>query len=427
MGLRFRRSVKILPGVRLNFSTGGISTTIGPRGASISIGPRGSFMNLGLPGTGLSYRSRLTSGETDSVEIVDEPLYLSPRSGSRWKKQKEREALRDLAQDLHSEREAQLLALRSILRNRSQESVDWPEEYGSLGPYQERPFIPPPETVTPDQVREEVCSANRLQPWVATALAAIACAALAPQLWIRVPSMMVAIYFCFQAIRVVRMRPEAAAELLAARQEEHARGSEAARVEHGQEEAVRARRHDHEEALRTRVREAVVKDDAEILASVLEVELSNEDVPLPLEFDLEFDGVHKVEIEVALPTLDAVPLTISSVTKTGKFSERKMAQRDRVDLYKDLCAGLALRLVHEVLRVLPFVEHVGLRGMIAGPDPATGQLSRYVALRLATDRTTFLALSLDNVDPSQALSHLQGEMKATRDGTLQPLEESHED
>jgi hypothetical protein len=158
---------------------------------------------------------------------------------------------------------------------------------------------------------------------------------------------------------------------------------------------------------------------------VLEVELSNEDVPLPLEFDLEFDGVHKVTIEVALPTLDAIPLTVSSITKAGKFSERKMAQRDRTDLYKDVCAGLAMRLVHEVFRVLPFVEHVALRGMISAPDLATGQPSRYAALQLATDRAPFLAVSLDHVDPSQALTHLGGEMKATRGGTLQPLEAPH--
>jgi restriction system protein len=158
---------------------------------------------------------------------------------------------------------------------------------------------------------------------------------------------------------------------------------------------------------------------------VLEVELSNEDVPLPLEFEIEFDGVRRVQIEVTMPTLDTIPLTVSSVTKAGKFSERNMAQRDRVDLYKDVCAGLALRLVHEVFRVLPFVEHVGLRGMIEAPDPATGQAAHFVVLRLATERTPFLALSLDNVDPSEALAHLGGEMKATREGNLQPLGDLH--
>lgn len=422
MGLRFRRSVKIMPGVRLNFSARGMSTTIGPRGASVNLGSRGAFLNLGLPGTGLSYRSQLTGGDSASTPPADEPLHLSPRSAARWRKQQERETLRALAQDLHAEREAQLLALRNILRNRSQETVDWVEEYGSHGEYQQRPFTPPPETITADQVSQEVRAANPLRPWVVSALAAFACAALAPQLWLRIPALAIGAYFGFQTFRLVRMRPAAATELLAERQDEHARITENARMDHEREEALRASRHEGEEALRARVREAVITGDAEILAYLLEVELSNEDVPLPVEFDIEFDGVRRVQLDMELPSLDAIPLTNSTVTKTGKFSERKMAQRDRGDLYKDVCAGLALRLVHEVFRVLPFVEHVGLRGMVSAPDPATGQPSRYVALQLATDRTPFLALSLDKVDPSQALTHLGGEMKSRRDGTLQPLE-----
>ncbi|MBK1656531.1 DUF4236 domain-containing protein [Allochromatium vinosum] len=59
MGFRFRRSIKLAPGVRLSFSTRGAGLSLGPRGASVSIGQRGIYGNLGLPGTGLSYRERL--------------------------------------------------------------------------------------------------------------------------------------------------------------------------------------------------------------------------------------------------------------------------------------------------------------------------------------------------------------------------------
>ncbi|XEI31260.1 DUF4236 domain-containing protein [Aeromonas veronii] len=59
MGFRFRKSIKILPGVRLNLSNGSPSLSVGRRGASITFGSRGTYANLGLPGTGLSYRTRL--------------------------------------------------------------------------------------------------------------------------------------------------------------------------------------------------------------------------------------------------------------------------------------------------------------------------------------------------------------------------------
>ncbi|MDF7676643.1 DUF4236 domain-containing protein [Neisseriaceae bacterium ESL0693] len=56
MGWRFRKSIKVLPGVRINIGKQGItSATIGRRGASINIGKKGTSANLGIPGTGLSY------------------------------------------------------------------------------------------------------------------------------------------------------------------------------------------------------------------------------------------------------------------------------------------------------------------------------------------------------------------------------------
>lgn len=59
MGFRFRKSISILPGVRVNLSNGIPSLTVGPRGASVSFSRRGTYANLGVPGTGLSYRTRL--------------------------------------------------------------------------------------------------------------------------------------------------------------------------------------------------------------------------------------------------------------------------------------------------------------------------------------------------------------------------------
>jgi hypothetical protein len=59
---RFRKSVKIAPGVRLNFSRSGVSTTVGVRGLSVNTGRRGTYLNAGIPGTGIRSRSRLGGG-----------------------------------------------------------------------------------------------------------------------------------------------------------------------------------------------------------------------------------------------------------------------------------------------------------------------------------------------------------------------------
>lgn len=59
MGFRFSRRITVLPGVRVNLGMRGASLSVGPRGASVTMGKKGVYGNVGLPGTGLSYRSRL--------------------------------------------------------------------------------------------------------------------------------------------------------------------------------------------------------------------------------------------------------------------------------------------------------------------------------------------------------------------------------
>jgi hypothetical protein len=61
MGLRFHRVFSVLPGVRINLSKSGLSTSVGPRGADVNIGRHGVTTNASLPGTGLSYRSKMGS------------------------------------------------------------------------------------------------------------------------------------------------------------------------------------------------------------------------------------------------------------------------------------------------------------------------------------------------------------------------------
>lgn len=59
MGFRFRKTVNLGKGLRLNLSKSGISTSVGPRGASMTFGKNGTYANLGIPGTGISYHQRI--------------------------------------------------------------------------------------------------------------------------------------------------------------------------------------------------------------------------------------------------------------------------------------------------------------------------------------------------------------------------------
>ncbi|AGK58941.1 hypothetical protein HYPDE_36348 [Hyphomicrobium denitrificans 1NES1] len=57
---RFRKTFSILPGVRINLSKTGVSSSIGGHGATVNVGKNGPMVTLGVPGTGLSYRTPIS-------------------------------------------------------------------------------------------------------------------------------------------------------------------------------------------------------------------------------------------------------------------------------------------------------------------------------------------------------------------------------
>lgn len=59
MGFRFRQVLRVFPGLRLNLSKSGVSTSLGGHGATVNLSKRGIRGTVGLPGSGLSYSKML--------------------------------------------------------------------------------------------------------------------------------------------------------------------------------------------------------------------------------------------------------------------------------------------------------------------------------------------------------------------------------
>lgn len=76
-GLRFRKSWGILPGVKVNLSKTGVSTSLGGHGATVNLGTRSRTATVGIPGTGLSYRMPLGSSFVVLVVIAVAVLGLA--------------------------------------------------------------------------------------------------------------------------------------------------------------------------------------------------------------------------------------------------------------------------------------------------------------------------------------------------------------
>jgi hypothetical protein len=76
MGFRFRKRIKILPGVWFNLSKSGISTSIGGKGLTINLRKGKTMTTASLPGTGLSYRTTSTSKPDDPAPSQAMPIWI---------------------------------------------------------------------------------------------------------------------------------------------------------------------------------------------------------------------------------------------------------------------------------------------------------------------------------------------------------------
>lgn len=72
MAWSYRRRIKIIPGVHLNFSKSGISTSIGVKGASVTLGKNGSYLNTSIPGLGIYSRQKLGGNNKPALQDVAE-------------------------------------------------------------------------------------------------------------------------------------------------------------------------------------------------------------------------------------------------------------------------------------------------------------------------------------------------------------------
>ncbi|ODB39972.1 hypothetical protein A9L43_15255 [Pseudomonas mosselii] len=75
MALRFRKSFKVAPGVRINLSKSGVSTSVGGKGLTANLSKRGTRVTAGIPGSGLSASKLYTSGKKGAVQAAPAPMW----------------------------------------------------------------------------------------------------------------------------------------------------------------------------------------------------------------------------------------------------------------------------------------------------------------------------------------------------------------
>ena len=437
MGFRFRKSVKIAPGIKLNLSKSGGSLSLGGRGATFNISSKGIRSTYSIPGTGISYVTQTSSGRSTNSSSS----YSSNRSAYKellmQQKEEEKQRLLQKAEEVYNLFQEKIDSLANILRDREKEPFDWESVATPRGKYQPEiykpsSFIEPEKTFSKETLRQEIRGKNS-RFYIIYFLVGLAFILLFQSFWASFSVLVLAAAsYAFERNRLDKLCNQ---RFQARLQEENDKFNrirqraykdyivkiELETAEHEKAEEERKQIWDNQEQCRERLRNAVNLQDPEPLAELLEIELSNEDLPIPLVFDIEFINVNLVSIFMELPELDVVPEEKMSLTKTGKLSARKMAQKDRFKIYSDICTGLTLRLIHETFRVIHSVNTVELHGLTEQVNTANGHPENITSLHIRISRQDFEQLNLDSLDPTSALTSSNGKFACSKKGELLPL------
>lgn len=427
MGLRFRTSFQLIPGLRLSLGSGGPRLNVGPRGLSLGIGRRSTRLNVGLPGTGISgsftllqhgeggragYRAAEAARRAELARLEAQRQADAALAALSAQVQVLNVAVAELAH---------IAALTSVLADRCPSPVSLMRQLEPSPPPAPQPFAP--TAFDPGPLRAQAARERPIWPWLALlALGAALSFGLLP--W---TSALVGLglHAGTALIGVLAQRLRASG-LVQQRAPAARRAHEAAEAErqhrHAAEQRAALEGHPRREATKAELRAALAEGRPGPLAALLEAELADEDFPVPIVVELELDGLRHASLALTLPELDDLPLHKPHLLPGRRVERRPIPPAERAALFDSLCSGVALRLIYEGFRVIPTLDSIELRGSFEAPAPggARGRQVEAIGLHVRVSRARFAALDLDGLPPS-ALLRAIGRFHCDADGALHAI------
>lgn len=394
MSLRFRKTITLAPGLRINLGARGVSLSAGPRGASVTLGRNGLFGNVGLPGTGLSYRTRLDGRrgsaadpddpEVDAPEAVQEVVPITATIGSDGALLLTDPAGAPLSADA---REAALRrnrsALTDLLERRARELNDWADRQirshlgtptlGSLT----APFVPAPFDL-PRPEKPDPAATGLLSSW-----------------------------FGGRERAEARYQEELAAYRAAisgwrAAEENHRVEQEAARARHQRWRG----------------------GDPAAGQGLFEDRLSAISWPRETLVSYQTSGA-ELQADVDLPEIEDMPAETARVLRDEmRVAMRPKGETERRLDYVTHVHSIGFRIAGEAFAAIPTLRSVLVSGFSQRQSRSTGRVEEEYLFSVRIDRDGWDRIDfshLDAIDPSDALARFDLRRDMTRTGVFRPI------
>lgn len=388
MALRFRKSIKLAPGIRMNFSKSGVSWTLGPKGASIGIGGRGAYLNSGIPGTGLYSRQKISTTQSGSHQGLSRAktemqITVSVNDDGTIAFRDEHgnpiiEPIIELAKKQHGE------MIRGLIQNKCDEINSQIEAVGKIHEYTSPP-------VSHKYIK------NDFKEWRPTEPVQ------------KVPGFLCRFFkSCVNRVAL-----------------NNARANEQYEKNLAEWMALKSE-HDNSELAIEGFYERLSNGDVEAIeqhfSSVLQ------DITWPNEtlvsFDMPSPGI--LTIDVDLPEIDDMPNKTASALQRGfKLTIKEMGPTQVQKLYMAHVHAVGFRIVGEAFAASPTIKEVVISAYSQRPEKATGRINDQYLFSAKIERSVWTEIDFENLsglDVVEAFSRFDLRRDMTRTGIFKPIE-----
>lgn len=398
--LRFRRSVRLAPGVRLNFSGSGISATVGGRGHSVNFGRRGTYLNAGIPGTGLYMRERIGGGGHKAPVRVSQPV----RRSAPQHVQMQVNIRLDESGVLHFEdgngnplpdnlikkaKTQQRDIIRGLLEKQAKDVND------AIGHVEDIGLETPGPTEAPRFEPRTFEHAEPQQPIP------------------RKPGILGWLFKAWVA-RTERLNDEAVVKFKADHDEWTKELQGFKFVETERKDYIERR----------------IKTEPFAMEEFLENSFHEIHWPVEVEASFELDkDPTLLYLDAHLPEPSKLPHQRASVSDSRwNVSIKELSDKDRQQLYVRYAHGVGFRLVGEAFAALQTVNQIVISSFAEQPDPATGAKKTVCLYSAKVTRDGWSKISfsdLKNVEPAAALGAFEIRRKLSAAGVFSAVEAFH--
>ncbi|ADU30019.1 DUF4236 domain-containing protein [Evansella cellulosilytica] len=411
MSFRFQKRVRVAPGVRLNFSKRGVSTSVGPRGSSLTLGKRGIYGNAGIPGTGLSYRTRIDkrNHSTRSERKMKHPNATSPTTNEENIQLQWNDSIGDFSfstADGRSLTNVEEKNVRSVYKN------------DLMRMYQEKA----------DEINKRTDRLLHLHHQLfhpTTDIIALSMSNIQDNIS-HPPNQKVIYHEVMTNMKQNLTFLEKILLIFPKRKKEHEAIVMAEVEKLFQEEMSEyeenKKAYNEEKEYRNKLATKVKNGDVHAMEDWISLFLDELDFPLETDVDFQLINKDTVFLDINLPTMEEIPVKKASILKTGRLKVQEKTQREHREHYAILIGATALYLASFFFGYLPSLKTVYVSGYNQAIDESTGlDHDRYI-YSIKVDRKTFYSLNMSKVHPIKAFDNFEPRLKVTKTFIFKEIE-----